>query len=136
MKKLILAILPILFISFTSFAQNELVADASTKSNKYNTSENDATYIGESNSATAFMADNFEYPMAAKEAGTSGKVQVRILVRENGTPELYNVEGIKDASIIEEITSVIAEMPNWKPAKKNGKTVKQVVKFKMDLRLD
>lgn len=136
MKKLILTILPILFISFVSLAQNGLVADVSTKANKSNTSDSDATYVGESSSAAAFIADNFTYPTRAKEDGISGKVQVRILVKENGTPELYNVEGTNDDSIIEEISSLINEMPNWSPATKNGRAVKQVVKFNMDLRLD
>jgi len=135
MKNIIITILPILFLAFSIQAQDDLMASVTTTNNPDPVSKN-ASFEGESANAVSFIAENFKYPVEANEAGISGKMEVRLLINEDGTPQFYSISGIESQSIEKELTNVVSEMPKWEPASKNGKAIKQVVKFTMDLRLD
>ncbi|MCB9033902.1 MAG: energy transducer TonB [Chitinophagales bacterium] len=71
-----------------------------------------------------FFVLNMNYPYKAKECDTQGKVYVQFIVDIDGT--------IKNATIIkellgfgleEEVINLFKKMPNWNPAKLNGKIV-------------
>ena len=71
-----------------------------------------------------YIADNLDYPKDAMESGIEGRVFVKIIVEPNGS--------ISNAKIIrglgygcdEEAVRVVESMPNWKPGRKNGETVR------------
>ena len=71
-----------------------------------------------------YIADNLDYPKDAMESGIEGRVFVKIIVEPNGN--------ISNAKIIrglgygcdEEAIRVVESMPNWKPGRKNGETVR------------
>ena len=138
MKKLILTIVPLLFIAFTIQAQNDgLIAEAYPTNNAKSSTimDRDAS-ITNGRSIASFIQENFEYPMEAKEEGISGNAVVSILVKEDGSASLSNIKGIDSSSITAELQSLVDEMPSLNAAIKNGKAIKQVVSFKMNLQLD
>lgn len=71
-----------------------------------------------------YIEDNLDYPKDAMESGIEGRVFVKIIVEPNGS--------ISNAKIIrglgygcdEEAVRVVESMPNWKPGRKNGETVR------------
>lgn len=139
MKKLILTIIPILFVAFTIQAQNDnLIAEAYSPNSisKSNISMDRDASITNGSSIASFVQANFEYPVEAKEEGISGKATVSILVKEDGSASLSSVKGIESPSITAEILSLVDEMPELNPALKAGKAIKQVVTFNMNLQLD
>lgn len=71
-----------------------------------------------------YIDENLNYPQDAIERGIQGRVFVKIIVEPNGI--------ISNAKIIrglgygcdEEAVRVVESMPNWKPGRKNGETVR------------
>ena len=71
-----------------------------------------------------FLSKNIKYPALAQELGLQGKVICQFVVDRNGAIE--NVEVVRgiDKSLDNEAVRVIKSMPNWKPGRMNGRTVK------------
>jgi len=71
-----------------------------------------------------YLQDNLRYPEKARKNNIEGRVIVKFLVNEDGT--LSNISVLKGvgSGCDEEAVRVIAAMPPWKPAKKNGDLVK------------
>ena len=71
-----------------------------------------------------FLSKNIRYPSLAQELGIQGKVICQFVVDRNGAIE--NVEVVRgiDKSLDNEAVRVIKSMPNWKPGRMNGRTVK------------
>jgi protein TonB len=72
-----------------------------------------------------FLADNIVYPETAVELGVTGTVYVKFVVSDNGFISNVRVtKGIPDCPECgEEAIRVFKKMPQWKPAKNNGKDV-------------
>ncbi len=71
-----------------------------------------------------FLSKNIKYPALAQEMGIQGKVICQFVVDRDGS--IGNVEVVKgvDRSLDNEALRVIKSMPDWKPGKMNGRTVK------------
>ncbi len=135
MKKLILTIIPALFLVFTTQAQSELLAsnDGNTTHTKIN---KDANFEMDGMDIASYISNHFNYPTEANEANVSGKLKVQVLVLEDGRASLLGMNGLESESIKAELERMIAAMPEWQPAIKNGQPAKQVVQFSMNLQLD
>jgi protein TonB len=72
-----------------------------------------------------YLAENIIYPPTAVELGVQGTVFVRFIVSERGNISNVRVtKGIPDCDeCSEEAIRVFKSMPDWKPAKNNGKNV-------------
>lgn len=72
-----------------------------------------------------YLAENIIYPPTAVELGVQGTVFVRFIVSERGNISNVRVtKGIPDCDeCSEEAIRVFRSMPDWKPAKNNGKNV-------------
>ncbi len=71
-----------------------------------------------------YMASNIHYPDEARKAGVEGRVVLSFVVNEDGkVSDIQVLRGISTACD-EEAIRVVKEMPDWKPAKQNGKAVK------------
>ena len=83
-------------------------------------------YRGYSN-LNMFISNNIRFPEKAIDDSISGKVIVRFEIGIDGKVE--NVEIIKrlHPECDKEVLRVIRSMPNWKPAKNNGKPVKSTL---------
>lgn len=70
-----------------------------------------------------FLAYNTNYPVYARENGIQGRVYVCFLITES--EEIKNVRILKgvEETLDREAVRVFISMPNWIPAKKNGKNV-------------
>ncbi len=71
-----------------------------------------------------YLAKNIKYPTEAKKNNVQGRVIVKFIVNEDGSiSDAKAIRGI-GAGCDEEAVRVIQAMPNWKPGKQNGKSVK------------
>jgi len=84
-----------------------------------------AVFPGGQEALFTFIGENLKYPTEAKEAGLSGRAMVGFKISEAG--EITDVhiknEADVDPTLYDAALSVIRQMPNWEPAKKDGKPV-------------
>jgi len=71
-----------------------------------------------------YIAKNTKYPNRAIETGMQGKVYVRFVINEKGELENAHVLRSVDPLLDKEALRVVLSLPNWKPGKQGGKTVK------------
>lgn len=71
-----------------------------------------------------YLSNQIQYPTAALNANKEGKVLIKFVVNEDGSVTMVNaVRGFGFGSEAEGIR-VVSAMPNWKPARNNGRAVK------------
>ena len=82
-----------------------------------------------------FWADNLRYPQDARENNIEGKVAINFILDEEG--KIISCKVIKKLGFgcDEEVLRVVKLMPNWKPGKMGGKTVKVTFSQVVDFRL-
>ena len=82
-----------------------------------------------------YLQQNLTYPEEARKYRIQGNVLISFMVEENGAVTsvqvLYGIGGGCD----EEAKRVIAEMPNWKPALKDGKSERVLFKMPISFKL-
>jgi periplasmic protein TonB len=83
-----------------------------------------------------YLAENITYPPTAVELGIQGTVFVRFIVSERGNISNVRVtRGIPDCDeCSEEAIRVFKRMPDWKPAKNNGRNVNSYFNSKVTFR--
>ncbi|MCC6700836.1 MAG: energy transducer TonB [Fluviicola sp.] len=84
-----------------------------------------AEYPGGKTAMNAFLASNIKYPETALKLGLQGKCYLKFVVSENGNVSNVKVmKGVTDCPECDkEAIRVVRSMPNWKPAKMNGKAI-------------
>lgn len=139
MKKLVLLLL-FIAIQFTTNAQTKTRACDSTFADTDGVTvhtcadkkpgfgkENDKQYY------TDFIESYLIYPKAARDAGTSGRVMLQVIITENGElKDAKVVNGIKGKGANEcnaEALRVVKLLPKWKPATIDGKPVRFVMRL-------
>ena len=70
-----------------------------------------------------YLEDNIVYPAKAKRKGISDIVMLRLLIDRTGKIAGIDVENSVDKALIKEAVRVVSKMPNWQPAKQDGKNV-------------
>lgn len=70
-----------------------------------------------------YVVDNLKYPEAAQKAGTEGTVYAAVTISETGKVKDPKIIKSLSPEIDREVLRVIGEMPDWIPARKNGKAV-------------
>ncbi len=79
-----------------------------------------------------FLADNLKYPVAAREAGISGRVFLTFVVERNGSiTDVRVLRGI-GGGCDEEAIRVVESMPKWTPGKQRGVPVR--VQFNLPIK--
>ena len=111
---------------------------------------------------TAFLTyvkTQFNYPKSARDAGYSGKTNVTILIKTDGSVEVTKLDddqmvfrhkeitdslqtvtsdSLKTQAIQDvktELTRLFETMPKWEPATKNGKAIKVLVNLPYNMSL-
>lgn len=113
MKKVLLLLLPVVFVTILSAQENNTPAifpggDAAW-----------SQYLD-----TAFHKDFMASQMTKREFGRFGKTQTvlyNFYIMPDGTIGLINIEGQASQAVRNEIYRVLKESPRWTPATLNGK---------------
>jgi len=70
-----------------------------------------------------YLASEIVYPPKAYKYDVQGKVYVQFLINKDGSISNALVVRTLDKDLDKEAIRIIRNMPNWKPARKNGKPV-------------
>ncbi|MBR5084082.1 MAG: energy transducer TonB [Prevotella sp.] len=81
-------------------------------------------FVGGEEALMDWIEDNITYPIMASSNSTEGKVVVTFDVNDDGTIGNVKVKESANPILDNEVVSKIENMPNWIPAKQNGRTVK------------
>ncbi len=83
-----------------------------------------------------FVGSNIEYPAQERRMGIEGKVFVRFVIEKDGS--LSNIQIIRGLSprCDDETMRVLKQVPNFKPARHNGKTVRKRMILPVNFKLD
>ena len=79
---------------------------------------------------------NLRYPQVALENGISGTVLVAFAIDTLGVVSDVKVDKGVDPLLDQEAIRLVKGLPNWKPARKNGKPVKSRFRVPVRFRLD
>lgn len=85
--------------------------------------EQPPVYPGGMEAMMKYLNDSIVYPAKAKRKGISDIVMLRLLIDRTGKIAGIDVENSVDKALIKEAIRVVSKMPNWKPAKRDGKNV-------------
>ncbi len=93
-----------------------------------------AEFPGGAKALEAYLDTALKYPPAATENGVMGRVVVKFFIDEKGKPVDAKIMRGIGAGCEEAALNVIAQMPQWKPARHDGKPLKSLmilpIKFK------
>ena len=86
-----------------------------------------ANYGESETDAFKYIAENIIYPVEARENGVTGKVYLQVIVHVTGELEVVSILNDVHPFLAIEAWELIAGMPNWNPATKNGLPIKSVM---------
>jgi len=127
-------LLIIIFITLKINAQNTIInADnyaeissnevAELAKNTYSQPE----FPGGNRELASYLSKNIKYPRNSRTASCRGKVIICFKVENNGTITEVKVTKGVNKILNKEAKRVVKNMPNWKPAIKNGKSVSEIL---------
>ena len=82
-----------------------------------------------------FIEDNMQYPVAAKAAGISGKVELRAVIEMDGTVSEARIMESDAEELEAEAIRLVKAMPKWTPGKLKEKTVRSFKKITVNFEL-
>lgn len=85
--------------------------------------EQPPVYPGGMEAMMKYLNDSIVYPAKAKEEGISGTVVLQLTIARTGKITGIRVVYSVDSTLDAEAVRVVSKMPNWQPAKQNGKNV-------------
>ncbi|MFC6100641.1 energy transducer TonB [Olivibacter domesticus] len=82
-----------------------------------------------------YVADNYQFPPAAKEQGVNGKVILNFIVEKDGT--LSNIKVVRDLGFGTglEAVRILEKSPIWKPGIQNGRPVRVSYSLPINLQI-
>ena len=90
------------------------------------TAANEATpaqFPGGDGKMTGYIEQNLQYPAAALRNGIEGVVEVRFIVKTDGTREQLTIVRLVDPDLETEAIRLVDGMPAWIPAMSAGKPI-------------
>lgn len=86
-------------------------------------------FPGGTKELSKYLSKNIKYPRNSRTSSSRGKVIVCFKVKKSG--EVSEVKIVKGVNQIlnKEAKRVVANMPNWKPAFKNGNAISTVLRI-------
>ncbi|WP_341903098.1 energy transducer TonB [Fluviicola taffensis] len=105
----------------------------------FDVTDEQAEFPGGRAALLKYLSENIRYPQIVKEMGIQPSTQyVQFVVSDRGS--ISNVQmkkGVKDCPECDaEVIRVVKAMPNWIPAKNNGKAVKSWYSLPINIELD
>ena len=92
-------------------------------------------FVGGDIAIMEYILKNTVYPPEAKEKGIKGQVFVSFVIEENGKISQVKIAKGVDPLLDDEALKVVSSMPDWIPAKKDGKNVKTNMIFPINFTL-
>ena len=126
MKKIIFVLFIMLLFIKENFAQTNI---PNQKPIIFEDVQQEAQFPGGLDSLKNYFQNNIKYPKKAIRKNIEGAVQIQFDICTDGTLCDYKVIKSVDKKLDEEALRVVKAMPNWKPAKQNGKAVKSRYKL-------
>jgi TonB family protein len=83
-----------------------------------------------------FLGKNINYPNDAKRQGAQGKVMASFVINEYGEVEDAGILESVHPSLDAEVLRVVRLLPNWKPGRQDGKSVKVQYNLPVRMRLN
>lgn len=83
-----------------------------------------------------YLATETQYPVIARENGIEGKVFVSFVIDKDGSVTDVKILRGVDPYLDKEAMRVVRSMPNWKPGKQRGKSVKVQYQLPLNFRLN
>lgn len=82
-----------------------------------------------------YVAENYQFPLAAKEQGVNGKVMLNFIVEKDGT--LSNIKVVRDLGFGTglEAVRILEKSPIWKPGIQNGRPVRVSYSLPINLQI-
>ncbi len=108
----------------TAIIQPAIGADSTENSKIFGAMEEMSSFPGGSAACMKYIADNLRYPYTQGDSSIQGRVILGFTVNEDGSLSDIKVMKSISPSLDEEAIRVVKSMPNWIPAKQNGKAVK------------
>ncbi|MBC9813483.1 energy transducer TonB [Crocinitomicaceae bacterium CZZ-1] len=102
------------------------VESTSKQEDTYMIVDESPSFVGGMVQMNQYFAKNMKYPERAIKEEIQGKVYIKFVVEEDGTPtQVKLMKGITDCPECDvEAVRLIKQMPKWEPGKINGKAVK------------
>jgi len=85
--------------------------------------EHRAEFPGGEKALLEFVRKNTIYPREQREIGINGKVWIRFVINKRGKVSDIEVIRSPDKALSRAAVKTIKSLPDWKPAKQNGKNV-------------
>ncbi|KAA9339983.1 energy transducer TonB [Adhaeribacter soli] len=98
--------------------------------------ETSAEFPGGAQGFIRYLNNTLKYPAAAKKNYIQGKVLVQFVVNPDGSLSGTRISRPGDADLDAEALRVVSQMPNWKPAVKEGERVSQRMVIPVNFSLD
>ena len=86
--------------------------------------EDQPQFPGGTEALMQYLGDNVNYPKEAHEKKIQGRVIVNFVINKDGSISDVNIVRGVDPLLDAEAIRVISAMPNWKPGKQRGETVR------------
>ena len=86
--------------------------------------EETAQFVGGKEALLSWIEENITYPIAAGAVNAEGKVVVSFDVNNDGSIGNVHIEESANPLLDKEVVAIMGTMPNWIPAKQNGRNVK------------
>lgn len=81
-------------------------------------------FPGGDDALASFLHKNIKYPIIALENEVQGQVMAEFIICEDGSLCQLKIIKSPDTTLNPAVMNVLSKMPNWIPAKQNGKEVK------------
>ena len=86
--------------------------------------EEDAQFPGGPEACMKWLSSHIKYPSICQEQNVQGRVIVQFVVNKDGSIVDVKVLRSPDNNLADEAVRVVKQMPKWKPARMNNKTVR------------
>lgn len=102
------------------------IESSSKQDDTYMIVDEPPSFVGGTAQMNQYFAKNMKYPERAIKEEIQGKVYIKFVVEEDGTPtQVKLMKGITDCPECDvEAVRLVKQMPKWEPGKINGKAVK------------
>ena len=87
--------------------------------------EENAQFPGGEKACFKWMEEHIKYPEGCSANSPQGRVIVSFIIEKDGSIDSIKVFRSPDPALSEEAVRLVSEMPRWKPARYNNKTIRQ-----------
>jgi protein TonB len=119
----------------SSRGQSQEGTGSSEATGVYTTLDAFPRFPGGTNAFLSFLRANIRYPTASIKSGIQGEVMILFMVEEDGSISNVSVNKGIGIECDEEAVRVIKSMPRWDPGRRNGRSVKVLVRMPIIFRI-